>query len=179
MHQLELRFVLPVVIVFTDYIYLGIHRAERLMSGFFEVRNHNKAVTRCGQVDHGTHETERLLIINSYCSTVGFTELPFKVSAPCTANDDIKEYMGFSYRLPNDMHDVSNPTQPATEELVEEDDEAQEDQDGNSEQGDTAVADFLNDIFGDELDVEVVLPDGVIAGTADRTVDDEIRLLDV
>jgi hypothetical protein len=38
----------------TDYYLLGIHRADRLMWGFFEQKNHRKSVIRLGEQDYGT-----------------------------------------------------------------------------------------------------------------------------
>ena len=105
-------------------------------------------------MDHGTYETERLLILNSYAVSVGYRQdqVPYKVTAPSTGNDDIKEFMGFAYRLPNDMHEVSNPVEAADEVLEANDDEENQDQDGSEEIRDTAdgdplLANFLEDIF--------------------------------
>ena len=155
------------------------------MSTFFKQKNHKKMVTRCGAVDHETYETERLLIINSYCKSVGYSseQLPYNVSAPSMANDDRKEYMGFSYKLPRDMDNVSNPTEDANAVLEVEDDLAIEDQDGSEEinpnRSDPDVAEFLRDLFGDELDVEVELDSGDGDFTMDPGAQEELRCVNI
>jgi hypothetical protein len=59
-------------------------------------------------------ETEKLLLINSYASSIGYRphELPFRDVPVLTVSKDKthREYMGFAYMLPN-MHEVSNPVQ--------------------------------------------------------------------
>ena len=62
-----------------------IHRAERVMWCFFEHKNFRKEVIRCGAVDHGTTELEKLLMLNSYAKSIGVSDanLPYPdVSAP-------------------------------------------------------------------------------------------------
>ena len=67
---------------------------------------------RLGGEDHGTCHTEKLLAINSYTRSLGYSpeQLPFKdVAAPVKAAE--KEFMGFSYGLA-DYDTVENPTCP-------------------------------------------------------------------
>jgi hypothetical protein len=93
--------------------HIGIHRAERLLACFYEERNHSKAITRLGEKDHGTFETEKLLLLNSFAKTVGYPEesLPYgDVSAPST-NNEFEEHMGFSYKLATVGANVANPAE--------------------------------------------------------------------
>jgi hypothetical protein len=84
--------------------HIGIHRADRLISSFFERKNTDKSVIRMGQEDQGTYETERLLMLNSYAASVGYDpvrEVPFpNVRAPTISPTAPKEFMGFSYNRP-------------------------------------------------------------------------------
>ena len=79
--------------------------------------------------DHGTHETEKLLLLNSFAHSIGFKdeELPYKdISAPKASPDAPDEYMGFSYAVPpvEGQTDVSNPTDSLTQYETVLDDEA-------------------------------------------------------
>jgi len=51
---------------------MGLHRAERLIYGYFEGSNHRKRIRRCGDKDHGTHATEKLALINTFALTLGY-----------------------------------------------------------------------------------------------------------
>jgi hypothetical protein len=78
---------------------------------FFEVKNQRKAIARLGAKDHGILETEKLIHLNSYAHRLAYPieALPYKdVTSP--SDDKHDEYMGFSYHLPSNLHDVSNPT---------------------------------------------------------------------
>jgi hypothetical protein len=52
-------------------------------------------------VNHGTYQTERLLNLNSYAIAEGFTSKePYdKVSCPTVCPHEVKESMGFQYKL--------------------------------------------------------------------------------
>ena len=79
--------------------HIGIHRAERMITTFFEEKNHRKGIVRLGEVDHGTYQTEKLLALNNYARTVGYPieRLPYcSVTAPTDCIDH-KEDMGFSF----------------------------------------------------------------------------------
>lgn len=54
------------------------------MCCFFERKNDKKMVTRLGKEDVGTYETEKLLMLNSFALSVGYTvdNLPYDVTAP-------------------------------------------------------------------------------------------------
>lgn len=138
---------------------IGVHRAERLMCTFFEERNHQKSVNRMGCKDYGTYQTEKLLHLNSYAKSIGYDpdQLPFEVSAPTTA--PAVEYMGFAYRMPESVHDVSNPasgTGPSEIGVEVYDDLANEDEDGDDNAVDIGD-DELMEIFGDDFDIEILL----------------------
>ena len=76
--------------------HIGIHRADRLMCSFFERKNQDKSVTRLGEVDNGTYDTEKLLILNSFARSVGYDkELPFpKVTAPTVSQNTTRRVHG-------------------------------------------------------------------------------------
>jgi hypothetical protein len=147
--------------------HIGIHRADRLICGFFEERNHNKSCTRLGAEDHGTYETEKLILLNSYAELVGYRkhQLPYKdVPVPTVSADVPQEFIGFEYCMPC-MDDVSNPTDDnatfdnATARL---DDEGVIGGAEHEEQlHDNDFESFLNDLFGEELDVPVPFPEDV------------------
>ena len=92
--------------------YTGIHRADRLTWSFFELKNHRKSIIRLGQEDHGTCHEEILVVLNSYAREVGYDndKLPFKDLSVPTADNTVKEYMGFMYCLPCSIDRVTNPT---------------------------------------------------------------------
>ena len=141
--------------------HIGIHRADRLMCTFFERKNQDKSVSRLGQDDIGTYDTEKLLILNSYAQSLGYDKdmLPFpKATAPTLNPNAPKEYMGFAYHLPEKLHRVCNPTD-ATEvgAVYSDDEESLSDMDEEPEQLTEAQVDDFVHILGDEYDVEIVV----------------------
>jgi hypothetical protein len=115
-------------------------------------------------------------MINGSAKSVGFSndKLPFpEVSAPTKRNNDIVEYMGFSYCLPC-TDDVSNPTIAAGTNytdlnLVEQDEE--------QANGDDEITDDL----GDEFDIEVLLTEtGYLEPTPEnqREINNQLLLLE-
>jgi hypothetical protein len=77
------------------------------MSNYFEEKNSKKAITQLGEQDFGTFFTEKLLLLNSFAQSVGYSqkELPFTdVSAP--TKSVVEEYMGFC----NNKQSVSRNT---------------------------------------------------------------------
>ena len=95
------------------------------MCTFFERKNQDKSVTRLGQADIGTYDTEKLLMLNSYARSVGYVnDLPFPTAtAPTLTPNAAKEYMGFSYHLPEKLHKVCNPVNGTEAGTVYSDDE--------------------------------------------------------
>jgi hypothetical protein len=165
--------------------HIGIHRADRLMCTFFDQKNTDKAIGRLGEEDFGTYETERLLILNSYASTVGYTEedgLPFpNVSAPTVCSAATKEHMGFSYHLLQEQFDdVSNPTDAICQDVNygEESELDTDDRERLEELTEAQQNDFM-DILADELDVEVVFDKEESFNEADAIVERELEQLRV
>jgi hypothetical protein len=161
--------------------HIGIHRAERLTCCFFESRNAQKCITRLGEEDYGTCHTEHLLMVNGAAKSLGIPndKLPFpKVSAPTSRNSDIAEFMGFSYCTPC-MDDVSNPTDPNQDvTFVEVDDEAI---DSDEEPTNEAALDDLQEAFGEDFDVEVLLTEtGYVepAPEEQREINDELHRIE-
>lgn len=164
--------------------HIGIPRADRQINCFFEGKNCQKCITRLGDQDYGTHQTEQLLMINGCAKSAGFANdrLPFpNVSAPTRRNDDIKEYMGFQYCVPI-TDDVSNPTEDVNRNVVfdvdDHDDEEQEEpivvDDGPSNTNQSTL--------GDDFDVEVLLTEtGYLEPTSEeqREINEEIMRLEV
>jgi hypothetical protein len=171
--------------------HIGIHRAERLMCCFFERKNISKSIARLGDVDYGTYELEKLLLLNSYAHSIGYplASLPYsKLSAPTVNIAAQKEYMGFEYRLSRVLHRVTNPTARASADVnYGSDDEAEDSDDHDAESssnGDDAdMADNLRRMHGTdedlELDVEVLLDDADIDEVAvadnERYVDRQVQ----
>jgi hypothetical protein len=163
--------------------HIGIHRAERLMCCFFESRNCQKCITRLGEEDYGTYQTEQLLMINGCAKSAGVPNslLPFpKVSAPTKRHNDIPEFMGFSYCLPC-TDQVCNPTEESqadTSFVIVDDDEQQAEDADDMETANNQVA---ND-FGDDFDVEVLLTETghleAVSEDNQRVIDEQIRRLD-
>ena len=157
--------------VFLIMFTIGIHRAERLIYCFFESSNERKMVRRLGGRDYGIVETEVLLHINSFARTVGYEpqRLPFMVSAPMRSSNDIKEYLGFQYDLPDSVHAVSNPTETAGTSVAavactiaddEQLDSEEPDRESRENVVDPELASFLSNMYNDEeADVEVVIED--------------------
>jgi hypothetical protein len=144
--------------------HIGIHRAERLMCCFFEEKNQQKAITRLAATDFGICHTEKLLLLNSYAKSVGFSDdnLPYNVTAPKKGEDDVPEFMGFSYQ-PMNIMEVSNPTDNANTNYDSDDDNEEEDVNNDTTE-DVAVihkeqSDLLGNILGDDLDIEVFATD--------------------
>jgi hypothetical protein len=145
--------------------HVGLHRAERLITGFFEIRNHNKAITRLGEYDHGTYQTERLLNLNSYAIAVGFTKAPYdRVSCPTVSTGDTVETMGFEYKMATENVLVSNPTNAYRASLEYDIDNAELNEDGGDDSeippaafGQDPVLQRILEESCAELDIEVVV----------------------
>ena len=86
---------------------------------FFEAKNGSKAITRLGDIDHGTDHLERLAMLNSYALQVGYKEdeVPFKNLSSPTADVTSKEYMGFSYQFQKAQELVECPILPNLQQL--------------------------------------------------------------
>lgn len=149
------------------------------MCSFFERKNMEKSIVRLGEEDYGTYETERLLILNSYAATIGYTEQsehPFpNVTAPTVCTTAPKEYMGFSYNLPEQLHDVSNPTDATARDINYDEESTTSDSDEDLTE---AQMDDLVNLVGEELDVEVIVDDDAF-GQADSIVERELRQLQI
>jgi hypothetical protein len=166
--------------------HIGIHRADRLMCCFFEHRNHQKSITRLGQEDYGTHQTEQLLMLNGAAMSAGYSKdnLPFpSVSAPTTRTGDIKEFIGFCYALPSSIHNVSNPTESRFNNDSTFDGEEDDVSEGGNEEIDDGDAAELSlaETFGDDFDVEVLLTEtGYLQPTEEsaREINRELQLLE-
>jgi hypothetical protein len=130
------------------------------MCCFFEERNQAKTITRLGATDFGICHTEKLLLINSYALAVGYKEdeLPYNVTAPRKSEDDICEFMGFSYEPPSVLQEVSNPTDNTVTnyESDDGDEEVQVERDNEQvPQEYTQQSELLADLMGDDMDIEV------------------------
>jgi hypothetical protein len=159
----------------------GIHRGEQLMWYFFEMKNEQKQITRMNQEDHGTYFTEKLLHLNSYAIAVGYSKdnAPFHaISCPSTCT--VNEYMGFNYRLPAEIGNVSNPTDLSMEREYDEiDDETEEDGGDDSSGGninDKVLVEVLQEAYGqDGIDVEVILEEGDYENPNDERIQHELQ----
>lgn len=135
-----------------------------MITVFFDIRNHNKSISRLGEKDHGTYQVEKLLNLNSYAKEVGFTTLPYSdVTAPSMSPGSPKEHMGFTYRL-DIPADLSNPTDAllanGTDSTAPDDDEIDEDGGDDSSDAwelgrDPNFESILQEACAD-LDIEVV-----------------------
>ena len=167
--------------------HIGIVRADRLMCNFFERKNQDKCVVRLGDDDNGIYETERHLIINSYAASLGYDKstLPFpRVAAPTVCRTAPKEYMGFSYNLPEKFHKVTNPANAVVgNNVLAVDDLDNEDTDADSDEGDDGLTEAQKDdfmhILGDEMDVEIIADDGEYEELPDPYAEIELRRLEV
>jgi Transposase len=162
--------------------HIGIHRADRLMCTFFERKNQDKSIVRLGEEDYGTYDTERLLVLNSYALSVGYDkDLPFpKATAPTVAPTTPKEFMGFSYNLPEKLHRVRNPTDGTSiDDEMEEDGNSvgteEEEEDREQELTEAQMDDMIG-LLGEEFDVEIVV-DEVEELVADALTEMELRQL--
>jgi hypothetical protein len=153
------------------------------MCSFFERKNIDKSVIRLGEEDYGIYETEKLLALNSYAASIGYhdAQYPFpNVTSPSVSSTDPKEYMGFSYNLPEKLRDVSNPTDPTARDID------YEDESGDSDEEEETLNDYLTEaqiddlvnLVGDELDVEVVVDDNSF-GETDSFVAQELQQLQI
>jgi len=92
---------------------VGITKADRLITSFFELGNDRKMVLRLGRQkdwsDIFTSCTEELALINSMCVLVGFKEdeLPFKVSNPPELDDKLVPELGFDVSVPVSSGEVT------------------------------------------------------------------------
>jgi hypothetical protein len=121
---------------------------------FFEERNHSKAISRLGDEDHGTHHTEKLIALNSYALSVGVArdKLPYKnITAPRDSSEH-KKYMGFSYNLPNGLHNVSNPAEG--DKTIDDDQTEDSSEDDVSSNKTNEIKAKLRELFGDDMDIE-------------------------
>jgi hypothetical protein len=172
--------------------HIGVHRADRIMSCFFEMKNHRKSIVRCGEKDNGTDELEKLLLLNSFAKSIGYTdnEVPFQgLSAPKSRNDSEAEYMGFSYCRPcNATDDVSNPTSAANRtieyEIVVDDeqavDDAEESSESDSDDEQSVRSDHLEE--EEEGDIEVAVDESELTLAEERRTsqaDRELELLEI
>lgn len=166
-------------------LYLGIHRAERVMWYFFEIKNQQKQITRMNEEDHGTYFTEKLLHLNSYALAVGYSreEAPFNdISSPTTCS--FSEYLGFNYKLPTDIGDVSNPTDMNTVgrqyDQVDDDENEEDGGDDSGNIGDDELVQLLQDVYGqDGIDVEVVLEDHEYGEPNGENIQRELQQLEL
>jgi hypothetical protein len=166
--------------------HIGIHRANQFMCSFFERKNQDKSIICLGETDNGIYDTERLLILNSYASTVGYGKdnLPFsKVTAPTISPTAPKEYMGFSYHLPEKLHKVSNLADPTDHddydvELEEEDKNDDESEEDIEIELTEAQKDDLVGLLGEEYDVKITTEDEYVE-TADSIVENELQQLKI
>ena len=85
---------------------IGIAKADRLITTFFELGNDRKMTSRLGRQadwsDVFTNRTEELALINSMCLSAGFEEdeLPFKVSNPPQLDETAAPELGFDMTVP-------------------------------------------------------------------------------
>jgi hypothetical protein len=129
--------------------HIGIDRAERLMANYFEEKNGSKAIRRLGEEDFGTHHTEKLLLLNSFAQSVGYSshELPYvDVSAPSTSV--VEEFLGFRNAASRSM---LHPIDIADDEEAIED---AEDEEHEMSEVDHLALESTNNII-DDLDIEV------------------------
>jgi hypothetical protein len=129
-----------------------------------------------GEVDYGTVQTEKLLSLNNYARTVGYSmdRLPYCfVTAPTDALEH-KEDIGFSFMLPPVLDNVVNPTETAGAEIADEEGTLPED---DLQHDDTDEA----ELFGDDADVEVfATEEQYLEAVANSENDDQIaRELDM
>lgn len=136
---------------------------------FFDMKNHRKAITRLGEEDFGTNMTERLLVLNSYAKTVGFTVEPYKnVSAPSVDLLAPEEHLGFSYSLEL-TGSVTNPTVPNNNNIHHADAdnaESETEEDGGDDEGNFAndqreFESVLREACED-LDIEIVFEESPV-----------------
>ena len=156
--------------------HVGIHRAERLIVGFFEMRNQHKSITRLGEVDYGTYQTERLLHLNSYATMVGFKTVPYpNVSSPSEAGPRFREYMGFNYKL--EINNADDNAAADTE--IDEDGGDDSDLPAQALFRDTELQSILEEACAD-FDIEVIFPDEeyVAATNAAEQSTEMVQLMD-
>jgi len=85
---------------------VGIAKADRLITTFFELGNDRKMTSRLGRQkdwsDVFTSRAEELALINSMCLSVGFQEdeLPFQASNPPELDDKVAPELGFDVSVP-------------------------------------------------------------------------------
>jgi hypothetical protein len=131
------------------------------MCGFFEEKNQRKAIVRLGEKDYGTVEVEKLLLLNSFAKSVGYSDdqLPYRdISAPSVSKEPSDtEYIGFSYKLRR-THIVSNPAQ-ATTDYNSDDNEEEEEEDAARESTNSFPENDNEQIDFDERDIDVELQD--------------------
>jgi hypothetical protein len=150
------------------------------MHAFFEQRNHSKSITRLGTKDHGTHETEKLLLLNSYAMSIGYKahELPFQdVPAPTVRKGDSqREFMGFTYTLPT-LHNVSNPTTVDVDSSNSDDSVADDEAVIAEAEAEEEPVDMDTEReLGDDADVEITVGEDFVEPSLDVTRDIEERI---
>jgi hypothetical protein len=152
---------------------------------FFEYKNYRKSILRMGAVDHGTVELEKLLVLNSFAESLGYepTELPYPgLSAPKTRSATLKEYIGFNYAPPS-VDDVSNPTAAqataAIFETVYDDEAVIANTDTEAPGNDDDFADYLQDIYGDNADVDTLVDDADFCEATEHDTGEVARQLEI
>ena len=124
-------------------------------------------VLRLGGEDHGTSHTKKLLAINSYAQSLGYSpdQLPFK-DVPAPVKPAEREFMGFNYALA-EYDQVDNPTCTICppDPIIEDEDE---DADGSEENPVEII---------DGEDIEVLVEEEPDISEVNAEVDNELRLM--
>ncbi|CAB9522074.1 expressed unknown protein [Seminavis robusta] len=84
--------------------------------------------------------------------------------------------MGFTYALPDYVHDVSNPTNTTGTLVATTTEEIDEDADGTEEEPPSDANAYLRQVLGDEEDIEIVLNEEPPPNTANAAVLYQIEL---
>jgi len=105
---------------------IGIRKADRRITTFFEVSNNRKRIAQLGMdndwSDLFTSRTEELALIDSMMASVGFMEndYPFKVSNPPGLDDAIVPEFGFDVSVPVSKAEVTGDIMIGSERAAEE-----------------------------------------------------------
>jgi hypothetical protein len=157
--------------------HLGVNRADRLTSCFFELLNHRTRITRLGELPNGksglsTIQTERIGMLNTLARSCGYgdDDLPFPdVSLPALVSDLDKFDIGFNKA-------IKLRTGQTVQEVLEENvqvpvatvddfydsannndlmmDETQQDVQGDDDADDLSLNSFLDDIQFEDDDIK-------------------------
>jgi hypothetical protein len=140
--------------------HVGCHQAEQLMWCFFESKNHQKAILRMGDVDHGTVEMEKLHVLNSFAESLGYKEedqLPYQgLIAPKRWHDSPEEYMGFRHAPTSTVQVmmcwITAEAANAVFDSVEDEEVLINDAENNNKDAgeDLEFAEMLNEMYGDD-----------------------------